>query len=100
MRRSLPALLALALAACAPEPPPPVPPPAPPPAPPASSAAPAPPAKESTVDAIRREARALDPFVHTGLAKEFLASAAGLPHEAPRRLWHDAEKKHYYTDAE
>jgi hypothetical protein len=67
--------------------------------PPAATAAPAP-AKESTVDAIRREARALDPFVRTGLAKEFLAAAAGLPHEAPRRLWHDADKSHYYTEAE
>jgi hypothetical protein len=96
MPRSLPAsLVLLFLAACTPEAPPPVSPPAP-----TSTAAPAPPAKESTVDEIRREARALDPSVRTGLAKEFLAAAAGLPHEAPRRLWHDAEKKHYYTDAD
>jgi hypothetical protein len=85
--------LLLALAACTPEAPPPAPPPAP-------TAAPTPPAKESTVDAIRREASALDPFVHTGLAKEFLAAASGLPREPPRHLWRDADKKRYYTDAQ
>ena len=54
----------------------------------------------ATVAQIRKEAAALAPLVKTALAQEFLAAAADLPPQAPRRLWHDAAKAHYFTDAE
>ncbi len=97
MRRALHALsLAAACAsliACA-EPPPATPPPAAPPAPTAA------PAAGETVAQIRKEAAALAPRMKTALAQEFLAAAAELPPQPPRRLWHDAAKAHFYTDAE
>ena len=78
------------------EPPSAAAPPALPVAPPASAA----PAVGETVAGIRKEAAALAPLVKTELAREFLAAAADLPPQAPRRLWHDAGKAHFYTDAD
>jgi SAM-dependent methyltransferase len=54
----------------------------------------------ATVAQIKKEARALTGFVKTALAKEFLAAADDLPSEPTRRLWHDAEKTRYITDAD
>jgi SAM-dependent methyltransferase len=85
-------LFAASLIACA-EPPPVVL-----PAPPACSLAA--PAVGVTVAKIREEAAALAPLVKTELVKEFLAAAAELLPQAPRLLWHDGAKAHFYTDAE
>lgn len=89
----LPALLAL-FTACA-EPPPKAaarPPSAP-------SAAPSPWALKG-VPRIRADAERLARFARTEPAKRFLARAATLPSIAARTLFHDAEKKRYWTEAE
>jgi hypothetical protein len=93
MNRALHAALlaAASLAACAePAPPPAV-------AVPAVASAPA---KPSIVAQLRDEARAVEPLVKSGLAKELLAGAADLPAQAPRRLWHDVGKTRFYTEAQ
>jgi hypothetical protein len=98
MKRATPllALLPIAsLAACA-APPAPLPAPAPPP-PAASASAAAPPAKPSTVAAIKKDARALAPLVKTDLARELLAAADDLPAITPRRLYRTQDKTRFYT---
>jgi hypothetical protein len=70
---------------------------------PVSAPAPAPapaPSKESAVAVLERDAKALLPLVRSDLAREFLASAAALPAVAPRRVFHDAEKTRYWSEAE
>jgi hypothetical protein len=56
--------------------------------------------KESAVAVLERDAKALLPLVRSDLAREFLASAAALPAVAPRRVFHDAEKTRYWSEAE
>jgi hypothetical protein len=65
----------------------------------APAPAPAPP-KESAVAVLERNAKALLPLVRSELAREFLVAAASLPAIAPRRLYHDAEKTRYWSEAE
>jgi hypothetical protein len=48
---------------------------------------------------IRGDARAMASLVTTGAAREFLAAAGDLPAQRTRRLWHDATKTRYFTDA-
>ena len=58
------------------------------------------PPKESTVERLRREARAVEPLAKSGLVKELLAAAADLPAQKPRRLWHDLRKTRFYKEAQ
>ena len=37
------------------------------------------------------------PFVKTTLGKRFVAATADLPHIAPRTVWYDSSRTHYYT---
>jgi hypothetical protein len=68
---------------------------------PSITPAPAPaPAKESAVAVLERDAKALLPLVRSELAREFLEAAAALPRVSPRRVYHDAEKTRYFTEAE
>jgi hypothetical protein len=66
--------------------------------PPATSP-PAPP-KESAVAVLQRDAKALLPLVRSDLARAFLDAASALPAVAPRRVYHDAEKTRYWSEAE
>jgi SAM-dependent methyltransferase len=54
----------------------------------------------TTVARLQREARALRPLVKSPWVQRFLDAAAALPHVAPRRLYHDADKQHWYDEAE
>jgi hypothetical protein len=57
-------------------------------------------AKEPTgVALLRREAKDLEPFVKSDLAKGFLEATAHLPAIQPRKLYQDKQKKSYYTEA-
>lgn len=49
---------------------------------------------------IQRDAKALEAWVHTDLVKELLAATSLLPSIAVRRLYHDAEKTKYWSEAE
>jgi alpha-beta hydrolase superfamily lysophospholipase len=74
---------------------------APPVAPPKVVApAPKPAAPGSVVADIVKDARGYEPLVKGELARQYLASAADLPPQAPRTLWHDAEKTRYFTEAQ
>jgi hypothetical protein len=96
MRTSItPVALALLLAAC----------PGHPPA--GTRAVPAPSASNAqllstgrSVAQIRKDARAYAPLAKSPLVAEFLAAADDLPAVPTRRLWHDADKKRYWTDAD
>lgn len=46
------------------------------------------------------DAQRLTPFVKSDGTRSFLAHATALPNVATRTLYHDAEKAHYYTEAE
>lgn len=46
------------------------------------------------------EAKALDPLVRTDWVHRFLASAADLPPIAPRTVYFDSDRKHYYSEQE
>ena len=50
----------------------------------------------TTVAELQREAKALAPFVKTTLGKRFVAATADLPHIAPRTVWYDSSRTHYY----
>jgi SAM-dependent methyltransferase len=52
------------------------------------------------VPRILADAQRLEAFVKSDGAKRFLARAKALPNVATRTLHHDADKSHYYTDAE
>jgi hypothetical protein len=52
---------------------------------------------KSVLPEIREQAVRLAALVKTPEAKRFLAQAATLPAVAPRMLYHDANKSHYYT---
>jgi hypothetical protein len=49
---------------------------------------------------IQRDARSLEALVQSDLAKELLAAASILPSISGRRLYHDAEKTKYWSEAE
>lgn len=49
---------------------------------------------------IVADAQRLTPLVKSDGAKRFLAQATTLPTVATRTLYHDADKSHYYTEAE
>lgn len=68
----------------------------------ATSASAAPPnlAQLSALDRIRYDAKKVEPLVSTPLAKSFLAATKDLPHIAPRTLYRDADKTHFYSEAE
>jgi hypothetical protein len=76
--------------------------PAPTAAPAASPPATSPPAppKESAVAVLQRDAKALLPLVRSDLARAFLDAASALPAVAPRRVYHDAEKTRYWSEAD
>jgi SAM-dependent methyltransferase len=59
-----------------------------------------PPAPESAVAALKREARAVEPLVTSRLARDFLKATASLPDISPRTLFADKSKKTYLTEAE
>jgi hypothetical protein len=63
-------------------------------------AAPAAPAKPSAVARIQEDAKALAPLVTAPFTRRFLDATAGLPHVAPRTLYRDADKSHFYTARE
>jgi hypothetical protein len=63
-------------------------------------ARPAAPTSTTTVDRLRREARALHPLVRTPWVHRFLDATAALPRVEPRVLYHDAGKTRYFTEAE
>jgi SAM-dependent methyltransferase len=77
----------------------PLPPSAPRPAPPPSASV-APSAAMGALEQIQSDARGLDPLVSSPFTHRFLAAVAGLPHVAPRHLWHDAEKTRFFTERE
>jgi len=54
----------------------------------------------SAVGALRSDARALAPLVHSRLARSFLAATAELPRVTPRVVWRDSARTHAWTDAE
>jgi hypothetical protein len=54
----------------------------------------------SVVGRLQREARALHPLVKTPWVHRFLDATARLPAVAPRVLYHDKDKEHYFTEAE
>ena len=58
------------------------------------------PEPKSVLPEIREQATRLVALVKTPEAKRFLAQAATLPAIAPRMLYHDASKRHYYTAEE
>ena len=70
-------------------PPAPAPPPPPPPAEPGS-----------VVADLVKEGQAVDPLVRADWVKRFLASAAGLPPISPRKIYFDADRKHFYSETE
>lgn len=79
-------------------------PPATPPAPAASSVAPAPPPPPaepgSIVAELAAQAKALDPLVKTPWVHRFLASASELPAIAPRTVYFDTDRTHFYSEQE
>src|SRR5262245_19596620 len=66
----------------------------------AGCAAPQPQTSPTTVARLQREARALKPLVKTPWVHRFLEATDTLPPVAPRGLYHDADKEHYFTEAE
>jgi len=58
------------------------------------------PAADTPVAKIASEAAAMGPLVTSRPAKKFLAASADLPAIAPRVIYRDAAKTHYYTQAE
>lgn len=54
----------------------------------------------SVVAELAEEAKALDPLVRTEWVRRFLASAASLPPIAPRTIYFDTDRKHYYSEQE
>jgi hypothetical protein len=72
-------------------------------APPAPSPAPSPtgsPTTTSAVDRIRADARKLAPLAKSPFTQRFLAATSTLPLVAPRTLYRDADKSHYFTAPE
>lgn len=49
---------------------------------------------------FQREAQALQPLVHSGMARAFLAAVVNLPPIAPRKLYHNADKTRYFSEAQ
>jgi len=47
-----------------------------------------------------KEGQAVDPLVRADWVKRFLASAAGLPPISPRKIYFDADRKHFYSETE
>lgn len=66
----------------------------------AAAASPAAKPKESAVAVIQRDAKALAPLVRSELARAFLDAASALPSVAARRVFHDADKTKYWSEAE
>lgn len=104
---ALAALLALSAAACVETPPATSPPPGSAAAAPGASASSPPPAAAAPdpwalrgVPRIVADAQRLATTVKSDGAKRFLSRAAALPTVATRTLHHDAERSHYYTEAE
>jgi hypothetical protein len=50
---------------------------------------------EGTVDQIRKDALAIEPWIETPLARQFLAKTAELPHIEPRTIYKSADKKRW-----
>jgi hypothetical protein len=92
------ALPLLALAACAEVPAASPATPSPPPAAPATAAAN--PWNARGIERLVADARRLTPIVKTDGVKRFLSRVSVLPKIAKRKLYHDADKSHYYTEGQ
>jgi hypothetical protein len=57
-------------------------------------------AKPAGAEALRDEAKRLAPVTSSALGQHFLAATAELPHVAPRTLFADSSKAHYFTARE
>jgi hypothetical protein len=58
------------------------------------------PATDAALDALRRDAHALEPLATTKLSHDFLAATATQPHVTPRVLWVDPGSRRAWTDAD
>ena len=54
----------------------------------------------SRIDALHAEALALQPLVHTRLARDFLGAVPKLPHVEPRTIYRDSARTHAWSASE